>query len=116
MDPTGSLSESFADLSVGNQNAPCKPTTLLARVSCERDLFINNDHNLVLNAKLMRHFRAFRRLNEVPDLPALLSIVTLGDKQLVTLTEEEAEELLTSQPSITLVLQKAWKEESFKEV
>ncbi len=43
----------------------------------------------------MKAFSAFRRLNEEPDLPTLLSI---RDKRLVTLTEEEAEELLMSQP------------------
>ena len=64
----------------------------------------------------MKTFSAFRRLNEEPELRALLSNITLGDKRLVTLTGAEAQELLTSQPSINLVLQKAWKEASFKEL
>ncbi len=120
MDLTGSLSEVFAYLSVGDQNPSHDPifrdtTPFLTRVSREHDRFIDNDHKL-LDAKLMKNFSAFRRHNEEPDLPALLSILTLGDKRLVTLTEEEAEELLASQLSINLVLQKAWKEASFKEL
>ena len=107
MDPTNSLSEGFAKLSVG--------TPALTRVSPERDRFIDSDHK-PLDAKLMKHFRLFRQLNEDPDLPELLSILTLGDKRLVTRTEEDAEELLTSNPSIKPLLQKAWKEASFKEL
>jgi hypothetical protein len=110
MDQTNSLSKSFSHLSVGDQDTPS-----LTRVSCERDHFTDSDHNL-LDAKLMRHFSAFQRFNEVPELPALLSILTLGDKRLVTFAEEEAEELLTKQPSINPVLQKAWKNSSFKEI
>jgi len=112
MDPTSSLSELFTDLSVGDQNAPHEPTTSLTRVSPDRDRFIDDDHKL-LDAKLMKSSSTFRRFNEEPDLPALLSVITLGDKRLVTLAYEEAQELLTSPSSIKLVLQK---EGSFKEV
>ena len=105
MDPTSSLSELFTDLSVGDQNAPHKPTTSLTRVSPDRDRFINDDHKL-LDAKLMKTFSVFRRFNEEPDLPALLSVITLGDKRLVTLAYEEAQELLTSPSSIKLVFRK----------
>ncbi len=100
MDPTGSLSKGFADLSVGDQNPPREPIfriPSLAQVSRERDRFIDDDHK-ALDAKLMKTFSAFRNHNEDPDLSSLLSIITLGDKRLVTLAEEEAEELLTSQP------------------
>jgi hypothetical protein len=120
MDPTSSLSEDLAHLSVGDLNPPREATFRDATpsvtwVSRERDRFIDDDHK-PLDAKLMKHFRLFREFNREPDLPALLSITTLGDKRLVTLTEEEAEELLTRQPSISAILQKAWKEASFKEV
>ena len=118
MNPTRSLSEDFAHLSVGDLSPlPIfQDTTLsLARVSRERDRFIDNDHR-PLDAKLMKHFSTFRKINEEPDLPALLSCTTVRDKRLVTLTEEEAEELLTRQPSISAILQRAWKEASFKEV
>ena len=64
----------------------------------------------------MKTFSAFRRHNEEPDLSALLCNITIGDKRLVTLTGEDAEELLTRQPSINAILHKAWKEASFKEV
>ena len=111
MNPTNSLSEGFAYLSVGDQDT----TPSLTQVSRERDHFIDKDHKL-LDAKVMKTFSAFRRHNEEPDLPALLSSITRGDKRLVTLTEEGAEELLTSQPSINLVLQKAWTGASFKEL
>ena len=46
----------------------------------------------------------------------LLSIIAFGDKRLVVLTEEEAEELLTRESSIKTALQHAWKEGSFREV
>ena len=84
MDPTGSLSEGFADLSVGDQNAPHEPTTSLTRVSPERDRFMDDDHK-PLDAKHMKTFRAFRRFDEEPYMPALLSVITLEDKRLVTL-------------------------------
>ena len=64
----------------------------------------------------METFSAFRRLNEEPGLPALLANITIGDERLVSLSPREAGELLTRQPSITMVLQKAWKEASFKDV
>ena len=110
MDPTNSLSKGFADLSVGD-------VTTLTRVSRERDNFIDNDYKS-LDEWLMKTSSAFRKHNEVPDLALLLSIITLEDKRLVALTAEEAEELLTSQPSINSVLQwqKAWKISSFKEI
>jgi hypothetical protein len=87
MNPTRSLS-------VGDLSPPhiFRDTTVsLAQVSCEHDHFIDNDHR-PLDAKLMKHFSAFRKINKEPDLPALLSCITVGDKRLVTLTEEEAEE------------------------
>jgi hypothetical protein len=120
MDPTSSLSEDFAHLSVGDLNPPREATFRdatppVTRVSRERDHFIDDDHK-PLDAKLMKTFSAFRELNREPDLPALLCNITLGDNRLITLKEEEAEELLTRQPSISAILQKAWKEASFKEV
>ena len=120
MDPTSSLSEDFAHLSVGDLNPPHQPifrdtTPSLTQVSRERDRFVDDDHK-PLDAKLMKHFSAFRRHNEEPDLPALLSSTTVGDDRLVILTEEKAEELLTRQPAINTVLKKAWKDASFKEV
>jgi len=110
MDPTNSLSKGFADLSVGDQDV-----TTLTRVSRERDNFIDNDHKS-LDELLMKTFSAFRKVNEVPDLAVLLSNITLGDERLLTLSPNAAEELLTSQPSINSVLQKAWKKFSFKEI
>jgi hypothetical protein len=118
MDPTTrSLSEDFAQLSVGDLNPPpiFRATPSLARVSRERDLLTDDDHK-PLDAELMKTFSAFRRHNEEPDLPALLSHITLGDKRLVTLPPGEAEDLLTRQTSINVVLRSAWKEASFKEV
>lgn len=120
MDPTSSLSEDFAHLSVGDLCPPHKPifrdtTPSLTRVSRERDRFIDDDHK-PLDTKVMKHFSAFQKFNEEPDLPALLFIITSGDDRLVDLKEEKAEELLTRQPAINRVLKEAWKEASFKEV
>ncbi|SRR6266508_1534328 len=120
MDPTKSLSEGFAHLSVGDLNplheAISRGTTpSLTRVARERDRFIDEDHK-PLDAEIMETFSAFRRLNEEPGLPALLSFITIGDERLVSLSPRETGELLTRQPSITMVLQKAWKEASFKDV
>ena len=118
MDPTGSLSEGFAYLSVGDQSPPNVPVfqdPVLTQVSCDRDHLIDSDH-ILLDANLMQVFSPFRTIKQVPDFRPLLSNITLGDKRLVTLAPHEAEELLTSHPSIRAVLQKAWQEGSFKEV
>ena len=122
MEPTSSLSEGFANLPVGDLpvNLAHEPIVRddapsLARVSHERDRFIDDDHK-PLDAQLMKTFSAFRELNKEPDFPALLSNVTLGDQRLVTHSLGEAEDLLKRQPSINTLLHKAWKEGSFKEV
>ena len=61
MDPTNSLSEDFADLSVRDQ----QPS--LTRVSRERDQFIDGDHK-GLNEELMETFGFFREHNANPGL------------------------------------------------
>jgi len=76
---------------------------------------IDDDHK-IYDAKIMNTFSLYRKHNEEPDLPSLLSHTTLGDKRLVTLTPDEADELLTGESSIKIVLQRAWKDGSFKEV
>src|SRR6267378_6425634 len=86
MDPTKSLSEGFAHLSVGDLNplheAISRGTTpSLTRVARERDRFIDEDHK-PLDAEIMETFSAFRRHNEEPGLPALLSSITVGDERL----------------------------------
>jgi hypothetical protein len=55
----------------------------------------------MLDAKILKTFSAFQKLKEEPDLPSLLSNITL-DKRLVTLEPDEAEELLDRQPFITM--------------
>jgi hypothetical protein len=105
---------------VGDGNAPPEaafPDTSpqLTRVSRERDVFIDNDHK-IYDAKIMNTFNLYRKHSEEPDLPALLSHATFGDKRLLTVTPDEADELLTREPSIKIVLQRAWKGGSFKEV
>ena len=120
MDPTSSLTEDLSNLSVGDGNARLEAefpdtSTQLTRVSRERDVFFDDDHK-IYDAKIMNTFSLYRKYNEVPDLPALLSHTTLGDKRLITLTPDEADELLTRESSIKIVLQRAWKEGSFKEV
>jgi hypothetical protein len=120
MDPTNTLSEDFASLSVGNlnplQEAISQDTTpSLTRVARERDRFIDEDHK-PLDAEIMETFSAFRTFNQEPGLPALLFVIISGDERLVSLSQRETRELLTRQPSITMVLQKAWTEASFKEV
>ena len=94
MDPTSSLSEGFAHLSVGDLNQLHEDisqdsTPTLTRVSRDRDLFIDDDHK-PLDEKIMRHFSAFCELNREPDLAALLSTITVGDDRLVTFSEEKA--------------------------
>jgi hypothetical protein len=117
MDPTSSLAEDLSHLSVGDENVPPEADTSpqLTRVSRERDVFIDDGHK-IYDAKIMNTFSLYRKHDEEPDLPALLSHTTLGNKRLVTHTPDEAEELLTREPSIKMVLQRAWKEGSFREV
>jgi hypothetical protein len=120
MDPTSSLTKDLSHLSVSDGNAPPEAafpdtSSQLTRVSRERDVFTDSDHT-IYDAEIMNTFSLYRKHDEEPGLPALLSIITLGDKRLVTLTPGEADELLTREPSIMTVLQRAWKEGLFKEV
>jgi len=120
MNQTNSLSQDFSHLSVGDPNTLLEvtspdTTSTLTRVSRERDVFIK-DHHKALDAKILKAFSAFRTFHQEPHLPALLFHITGGDKRLVTLTEDEAEELLTREPSIRTVLQDAWKEGLFDRV
>jgi hypothetical protein len=84
------------------------------RVSPERDTSTDDDHK-ALDAKILKGFSAFRRHNEEPELPELLSRISM-DKRLTTLTTDDAEELLNNEPSIEAVLRDAWQAGSFKEV
>ena len=116
MDPTSSLTEDLSHLSVSDGNAHEADTSpQLTQVSRERDVFIDDDHK-IYDAEIMNTFSSHRKHDEEPNFPALLSNTTLGDKRLVTLTPGEADELLAREPSIKMVLQKAWIEGSFREV
>ena len=111
MDPTSFLTEDLSHLSVGDGNARLEaafPDTSpqLTRVSRERDVFIDDDHK-IYDAKIMNTSSLYRKHDEEPNLTALLSNTTLGDKRLVALTPDEADELLTCEPSIKIVLQRA---------
>jgi hypothetical protein len=108
MDPTIALSEGLAGLSVRNQPS-------LTRVSCERDCFVDADHRKY-DDHIMRIFSVYRQFKMMPDLPFLLSNITLGDERIVTLSMDAAEKLLSSQPGIEVVLQDGWEKGSFKEV
>jgi hypothetical protein len=101
------LSVDDPHVSIGNTDLP--------RVSPERDTLTDDDHK-ALDTKILEIFSANRKFNEEPKLPALLSIITIGDKRIKTLTPDEAEELLGHEPSIKTVLRNAWRKEVFKEV
>ena len=90
-------------------------TSALTRVSRERDVFTDDDHK-ALDAVILKTFRAFRVINEEPNLPALLTNITIDDERLTTFTRKEADELLTRETSIAKVLRNAWQAGSFKEV
>ena len=111
-----SISNDFSHLSVGDLHASCDGTTPpeLNRISLERDTFTDDDHNL-LDEKIVNAFDIFRRYNEEPPLPLLLSNITT-EKRLTTLTTDEAEELLDREPSIARILRNGWQVGSFKEV
>jgi hypothetical protein len=101
------VSDDFSHLSVGDPHVPSNVTfpnsaSVPQRVSPERDTSTDDDHK-ALDAKILKGFSAFRRLNEEPDLPSLLANITL-DKRLTTLTTDDAEELLNNEPSIEAVL------------
>ena len=116
MDLTSSLTEDLSHLSVSDGNAHKADTSpQLTQVSHERDVFIDDDHK-IYDAEIMNTFSLYQRHDEEPDLPALLSYTTLGDKRIVTLTPGKAGELLTHEPSMKMVLQRVWIEGSFKEI
>jgi len=52
----------------------------------------------------------------LPHMPSLLCNITNNDKRLISLTTEEAEEMLSRHPSIVKLLKNAWHAESFKEL
>ena len=108
-----SISNDFLHLSVGDLHAS-STTSALERISPQRDVFTDDDH-ITLDAKIMKAFSAFRKHNEEPDLPALLSYIT-GDKRLTTISPDEAEDLLEREPSIVTILRSGWQAGSFKEV
>jgi hypothetical protein len=107
MDPTSSLTKDLSHLSVGDRNVPPEAafpdtSSQLTRVSCERDVFADNDHK-IYDAKIMNTFNLHREHDEEPDLPALLSITTLGDKRLVTLTPDDDRSLPPSSTTMNNV-------------
>jgi hypothetical protein len=112
-----SISNDFSHLSVGDLHASSEPSTppALNRISLERDTFTDDDHKL-LDEKIENSFSAFRKLNEEPDLPDLLSRVTMDNVRLTMLTPNQAEELLGREPSIAGLLRNGWQAGSFKEV
>jgi hypothetical protein len=112
-----SISNDFSHLSVRDLHASSEPITApaLNRIPLQRDTLTDHDHK-VLNEKIMKAFSAFRKLNEEPHLPSLLSNLTVDDRRLVTLRTDEAEDLLKREPSITKILKNAWQAEAFKEV
>ena len=111
-----SISNDFSHLSVGDLHASSEPSTppALNRISLERDTFTDDDHKL-LDEKIVNAFDLFRRYNEEPPLPLLLSNITM-EKRLTTLTTDEAEELLDQEPTIARIIRNGWQVGSFKEV
>jgi hypothetical protein len=122
MDPTSSLPEDFSHLSVvdlgaspSSEDTPPDVTPTSNPVSPERDVFIDNDDQL-LDDEIMETFSAFREFNKEPALHSLLHNIAFGDNRIVTLTPDEAKKLLATEPSIKPVLEAAWKEGSFRKV
>ena len=111
-----SISNDFLHLAIGDLHTSSGPSTTsaLERISPERDVY-TDDHHISLDAKVVKAFSAFRKLNEEPDLSELLSGITI-DKRLTTRTTDEAEELLDRQPSIVRILRNGWQTGSFKQV
>jgi hypothetical protein len=110
-----SISNDFSHLSFGDLHASSEPTTTpaLKRISPERDTFTDDDHSF--DEEILNAFSAFRRINEQPDLPLLLSNITT-DKRLTTLTIDEAKKLINREPSMAGLLRNGWQVGSFKEV
>jgi hypothetical protein len=112
-----SISNDFSHLSVGDLHASSEPSTppALNRISLERDTFTDHDHKL-LDEKIVNAFDMFRRYNEEPPLPLLLSNITMDNERLTMITPNQAEELLDREPSIAGLLRNGWQAGSFKEV
>jgi hypothetical protein len=112
-----SISSDFSHLSVNDLHASSEPTTTpaLNQISLKCDTFTDDDHKL-LDEKILIAFNTFRRINEEPHLPLLLSNITVDDKRLVTLTTDEAGKVLNREPSIARLLKNRWRAGSFKEV
>ena len=75
---------------------------------------VSIDHR-VLDEIINTTLGLFRSHGAEPNWPFVLSTIA-NDERLVSLTISGAKEQLERQPSINVVLQKAWEESSFKEV
>ena len=88
----------------------------LPLVSPERDTRTDDNHK-ALDATILKAFHVYRQLNTAePDSPSLFFNISNADKSLKSLTPEEAEDLLQSQPLIKTVLKNAWRKGAFKDV
>jgi hypothetical protein len=112
-----SISNNFLQLSVGDSHVSSEPTTTqaLQPISLDGNVFADHNHK-PLDAKILNRFCLYWEQKKEPDLPILLSNITLDDKRLVTLTTDDAEALLMRYPSITKLLRNTWQTGSFKEL
>jgi len=93
------MSADNQDMSIGNINLP--------HIPLECDTLTDDDHK-ALDTKILEIFSLNRKHNNEPKLPALLSNIANEDKRMKTLTMDKAEELLSHEPSIKMVLKNAW--------
>jgi hypothetical protein len=99
------------DLTAPTEKGSVLDARTLPRVSAHRYKLMDVDEK-AMDKEAVDTFEGTTK----PKWPALLAIITLEDKRLVSLTQSAARELLQSYPAIEGMLQEAWNAGRFKEI
>jgi hypothetical protein len=97
------LSSSFSQLSVTDKSSTLK------QVSAIRDILSEEDHKKLDNA-------IFDIFTSQPALKLLLKCIVNDDARLITITVDQAMEIIAQNPGLKSLLEKAWIARTFKAI
>ena len=96
------------------QTPSSNTASTLPLISLEHDDYTDGDYKS-LDDKIINSLRRMQGFDQEPDLCLLLTLICL-ERRLITLTLDNASELLEREPSMEGILRKGWRAGSFKEV